>query len=42
MVVGIEIEGEPMPKTRKTHPPVLKAKVAVDAIKSPRTTSEIA
>jgi hypothetical protein len=31
-----------MPKTRKTHPPVLKAKGAVDAIKSSRTTSEVA
>lgn len=31
-----------MPKTRKTHPPALKAKVAVEAIKAQRTTSEIA
>jgi transposase len=42
VVVGIENEGDPMPKTRKTHPPALKAKVAVEAIKAQRTTSEIA
>jgi hypothetical protein len=29
---GIENEGESMPKTRKSHPPSLKAKVAVEAI----------
>ncbi len=31
-----------MPKTRKSHPPSLKAKVAVEAIKSQKTTSQIA
>lgn len=31
-----------MPKTRKAHPPALKAKVAVEAIRAQRTTSEIA
>jgi transposase-like protein len=31
-----------MPGTRKNHPPTLKAKVAVEAIKCQRTTSEIA
>src|SRR5260370_21886568 len=34
MVGGIENEGEPMPKTRKSHPPSLKAKVAVETIKA--------
>jgi transposase-like protein len=31
-----------MPGTRKTHPPSLKAKVAVEAIRGVRTTAEIA
>jgi len=31
-----------MPRTRKNHPPVLKAKVAVEAIKAHRTTAQIA
>jgi transposase-like protein len=31
-----------MPKPRKNHPPALKAKVAIEAIKGMRTTSEIA
>lgn len=31
-----------MPRTRKTHSPALKAKVAVEAIKEQRTVSEIA
>ena len=31
-----------MPRTRKNHPPTLKAKVAIEAIKGTRTTSEIA
>ncbi len=31
-----------MPRTRKSHPPALKAKVAIEAIKANRTTSEIA
>ncbi len=31
-----------MPKTRKSHPPSLKAKVAVEAIKAQKTTSQIA
>ena len=31
-----------MPRTRKNHPPSLKAKVALEAIKAHRTTIEIA
>lgn len=31
-----------MPKTRKNHPPSLKAKVAVEAIKGHKTTAQIA
>lgn len=31
-----------MPRTRKNHPPSLKAKVAVEAIKGLKTTSQIA
>ena len=31
-----------MPKTRKNHPPSLKAKVAVEAIRGHKTTAEIA
>ena len=31
-----------MPRTRKNHPPSLKAKVAVEAIKAHRTTTQIA
>ncbi len=31
-----------MPKTRKSHPPSLKAKVAVEAIKAQKTTGQIA
>ena len=31
-----------MPRTRKNHPPSLKAKVAVEAIKGHRTTAQIA
>src|ERR1700719_1366104 len=42
MVGGIENRGESMPKTRKSHPPSLKAKVAVEAIKAHRTASQIA
>lgn len=30
-----------MPKTHKTHPPVLMATLAVEAAKAQRTTSEI-
>ena len=30
-----------MPKTRKSHPPSLKAKVAIEAIKGQRTTAQI-
>jgi transposase len=30
-----------MPKTRKSHPPSLKAKVAIEAIKAQRTTAQI-
>ena len=31
-----------MPRTRKNHPPSLKAKVAVEAIKGLKTTTQIA
>ena len=31
-----------MPKTRKRHPPSLKAKVAVEAIKAQKTAAQIA
>ena len=31
-----------MPRTRKNHPPSLKAKVAVEAIKAQKTTAQIA
>jgi len=31
-----------MPQTRKNHPPSLKAKVAIEAIKGHKTTSQIA
>ncbi len=31
-----------MPKIRKSHPPSLKAKVAVEAIKGVKTTAQIA
>jgi len=39
---GIENEGESMPRTRKNHPPSPKAKVAVEAIKTQKTTTQIA
>jgi len=39
---GIENEGESMPKIRKSHPPSLKAKVAVEAIKAHKTAAQIA
>src|SRR5271167_2661595 len=42
MVGGIENEGESMPKVRKSHPPSLKAKVAVEAIKAHKTAAQIA
>ena len=42
MVGGIENEGESMPRTRKNHPPSLKAKVAIEAIKAQTTTTQIA
>jgi transposase len=42
MVGGIENKGESMPRTRKSHPPSLKARVAVEAIKGHRTTAQIA
>src|ERR1039458_2450349 len=42
MVGSIENEGESMPRTRKNHPPSLKAKVAVEAIKAHNTTAQIA
>ncbi len=31
-----------MPRTRKNHPPSLKAKVAIEAIKAQKTTTQIA
>jgi transposase-like protein len=31
-----------MPRTRKSHPPSLKAKVAIEAIKGQKTTTQIA
>jgi len=31
-----------MPNSRKSHPPSLKAKVAVEAIRGQRTTAQIA
>jgi transposase len=31
-----------MPRTRKSHPPSLKAKVAIEAIKGNKTTAQIA
>ena len=39
---GIENEGESMPKIRKSHPPSLKAKLAVEAIKAHKTAAQIA
>jgi transposase-like protein len=42
MVGGIGNEGESMPRTRKNHPPSLKAKVAVEAIKAHKTAAQIA
>jgi transposase len=42
MVGGIENEGGTMPRTRKNHPPSLKAKVAVEAIKAHKTAAQIA
>ncbi len=41
MVSGIENEGESMPRTRKSHPPSLKAKVAVEAIKAHKTAAQM-
>jgi hypothetical protein len=40
-VRGIENEGETMPRTRKSHPSSLKAKVAVEAIKAHKATAQI-
>jgi transposase-like protein len=42
MVGGIENRGKSMPRTRKNYPPSLKAKVAVEAIKAQKTTTQIA
>src|ERR1700734_765904 len=42
MVGGIENRGESMAKVRKSHPPSLKAKVAVEAIKAHKTAAQIA
>jgi transposase-like protein len=41
MVGGIENDESPMPRTRKNHPPSLKAKIAVEAIKAQKTTTQI-
>src|SRR5262249_47650720 len=41
MVGGIENGGESMPRTRKSHPPSLNAKVTIEAIKANRTTAQI-
>jgi hypothetical protein len=41
MVDGIENEGESMPRTRKSHPPSLKAKVGIEGIKRHKTTAQI-
>ena len=42
MVGGIENEGESIPRARKSHLPSLKARLAVEAIKSHKTTAQIA
>src|SRR3974390_1920557 len=42
MVGGIENGGESMPRTRKSNPPSLRAKVAIEAIKAHKTTAQIA
>jgi hypothetical protein len=39
---GIENEAESIPRTRGSHPPGLKAKVAVGAIKAHKTAAQIA
>jgi len=39
---GERARGETMPATRKSYPPMLKAKVAVEAIKRRKTTVQIA
>src|SRR5438477_12053526 len=39
---ALENEGESMPKVRKSHPPSLKAKVAVEAIQAHKTAAQIA
>jgi putative transposase len=39
---GIENKEKSMPQTRKNHPPSLKAKVALEAIKGHKTTAQIA
>jgi transposase-like protein len=36
------MKGTTMPKTRKSYPPSLKAKVSVEAIKAQKTTTELA
>jgi transposase len=42
MVGGIENGEESMPRSRKSHPSSLKAKVALEAIKAHKTTTQIA
>ena len=38
----MENEGEPMPRTRKSYAPSLKARVAVEAIRGLKTAAQIA
>jgi hypothetical protein len=40
-VGGIENGGWSIPRTRKSHPSSVKAKVAIEAIKAPKTTAHI-
>src|SRR5437764_2117491 len=42
MVGGIDKERQSTPRTLKSHPPSLKAKVAVEAIKAHKTAAQIA
>src|ERR1035441_1686561 len=41
MVGGIENEGEAMPRTRKSHQPSLKAKVAVEAVEAIKAPNQV-
>ena len=42
MVGGIENEGEAKPPNAQESPTSLKAKMAIEAIKGPKTTAQIA